>query len=233
MKILILNGSPKENSSTMTLTRAFLKGMKVDETDRVKEIQSFSKNIQFCRGDLSCWFRPDHQCVIQDDMNELLDDMTDSDYIIWSFPLYCHGMPASLKAILDRTIVFFDISMRAIGERIEHEKTFDLSSKKHIFIVSGGYPYYPGNFSGLKLQLQTYLGNPEILCICETPLLDVAEPSFNNVKNKLFIAIEQAGSELVEQGRISEKTIRKIEQPMISNEAYIKMICEIGASAQA
>jgi len=232
MKILILDGSPKENSSTMILTRAFLKGMGATERDEITECKSYQKNIQFCQGDLSCWFRSDHHCIIQDDMAEILNNMVSSDVIIWSFPLYCHGVPASLKAIIDRTIVFFDINMRVVGRRVEHEKTFDLSSKKHIFIVGGGYPYFSDNFAGLKLQMQTYFSNPEMLCICETALLGVENPTLNTVKARLLTAIEQAGAEFVNQGHISEETLNSVQKPMIPNDMYLEIIREIGTSAQ-
>lgn len=232
MNILILDGSPKENSSTMMLTRTFLKGMGVSESDTVTEVKSFHKNIQFCQGDLSCWFRLDHQCILNDDMGELLNLMVDSDYIIWSFPLHGHGMPASLKAIWDRTIAFLNIKMRVIGQRVEHEKTFDLSRKKHIFIVGGGYPYYPENFEGLKLQVQTYLGNPEILCICETALLDITAPDFDAVKNKLLAAVEQAGAEFLQKGHISSETVTEVQKPMIPNDDYLVLMNEVVANAR-
>ena len=39
-------------------------------------------------------------CVHEDDMRGILEEILASDLLIWSFPLYCYGMPAPLKALL-------------------------------------------------------------------------------------------------------------------------------------
>ena len=96
MKILVLNGSPKKDSTTMLLTEAFLDGVNSFESNEIKKVLSYEKNIKYCMGDHSCWFRQDGHCIIDDDMNELLDNMVECDLIIWSFPLYCHGIPLGM-----------------------------------------------------------------------------------------------------------------------------------------
>ncbi len=37
-------------------------------------------------------------------MKALLDEVLESDLLLFSYPLYCYGMPASLKAFADRTM---------------------------------------------------------------------------------------------------------------------------------
>ena len=103
-KALVFNGSPKRNSSdTMHMTRAFLEGMNIENNFDIKIIDVIEKNIQFCRGCFVCK-RNGGSCVIKDDMKEILNDILCSDIIIWSFPLYCYGMPANLKVLIDRTM---------------------------------------------------------------------------------------------------------------------------------
>lgn len=224
MKILVMNGSPKEQSDTMTLTNAFLQGINAEGTSEVKVISSYRKNIQFCTGCLSCWFRQDGHCVLEDDMNAVLDDMAASDLIIWSFPLHYHGMPASLKAILDRTIAFLKINMKEADGKVDHEKTIDLSAKKHVVIVGGGYPYYPDNFSALKLHMKTVFGQPTVIGICETSLLNLPSPELQPLKSQLLDRFTEAGHEYSKTGNLSIETIKALERPMIPNEMYIGMI---------
>ena len=50
------------------------------------------KHIEFCTGCFSC-MRNDGTCVHDDDMRELLEEILASDLLIWSFPLYCYGIP--------------------------------------------------------------------------------------------------------------------------------------------
>lgn len=225
MKILVLNGSPKEKSSTMLLTNAFLKGLNSKENNEINIVSTSKKNIKYCQGDLSCWLRQDGHCVIQDDdMNGLLDDMAASDMIIWSFPLYCHGVPASLKAVLDRTIAFLKINMEGSENCFGHKKTIDLSKKKNIFIVGGGYPYFPDNFASIKLQMQIYFKNPTMICVCQTALLDVEVPELEALRNNLYAQLNNAGMECVQNDQISKTVIDEIEKPLLPNDVYLDMI---------
>ncbi len=104
MKILVLNGSPKrDNSDTMHITRAFLNGMREVEPQEIHTIHVNDKHIEYCTGCFAC-MRNGGKCIHDDDMKAILDEILESDLLIWSFPLYCYGMPAPLKALLDRTL---------------------------------------------------------------------------------------------------------------------------------
>ena len=51
------------------------------------------------------------------DMEKLI---LNSDLLLFSFPLYCYGMPASLKALMDRTLPLSNMAMQKVGDRCEH-----------------------------------------------------------------------------------------------------------------
>ncbi len=104
MKILVLNGSPKrDKSDTMHITRAFLDGMNEVAENEIKTIHVIDKNIEYCSGCFAC-MRNGGDCIHHDDMRGILEEILDSDLLIWSYPLYCYGMPAPLKALCDRTM---------------------------------------------------------------------------------------------------------------------------------
>lgn len=224
MKILVLNGSPKENSNTMILTTAFLNGLNENQEHSVKIVSVRDKNIQFCQGCLSCWFRQDGHCVMHDDMNELLDKMAASDMIVWSFPLYYHGIPAPLKALIDRTNPFLKIGIKMDGDKVVHEKVVDLSTKKNIVITGCGFPYYPDNFAPLKMQMNQILGVHTMICVYETTLLTIPVPTLKPMKDHLLTQFVKAGREFSNTGVISDITMQMLEKPMLPNEAYINMI---------
>ena len=97
MKILVFNGSPKkEKSDTMHITRAFLDGMREAAAQEIRTIDVTDKHIEFCRGCFVCKYNGGH-CAIDDDMREILEQMLGSDLLLFSYPLYCYGMPAGLK----------------------------------------------------------------------------------------------------------------------------------------
>ena len=100
MKILVINGSPKkENSDTMHITRAFLDGMNEVSQNEVSIIHAIDKHIEYCKGCFAC-MRNGGDCIHNDDMRDILEEILNSDLLIWSFPLYCYGMPAPMKALL-------------------------------------------------------------------------------------------------------------------------------------
>ena len=116
MKILVLNGSPKrDKSDTMHIAHAFLEGMKEAASQDMHIIHTIDHHIEYCTGCFSC-MRNGGTCVHDDDMREILEEILASDLLIWSFPLYCYGMPASLKALLDRTLPLSSMAMQKIGE---------------------------------------------------------------------------------------------------------------------
>ena len=112
MNILVLNGSPKrERSDTMHITRAFLDGMNEAAPQEVHTIHVIDKHIEYCTGCFSC-MRNGGECIYDDDMRKILNEILESDLLIWSFPLYCYGMPAPLKALLDRTLPLSSMAMQ-------------------------------------------------------------------------------------------------------------------------
>ena len=117
MKILVFNGSPKkEKSDTMHITRAFLAGMNELAPQEVQTVEVADRSIAFCRGCFACKYNGGH-CRIDDDMGEILKQMLASDLLLFSFPLYCYGMPAMLKNLIDRTLPLSSMASAGGGGR--------------------------------------------------------------------------------------------------------------------
>ena len=151
MRILVLNGSPKKKSDTFRLTDAFLKGLNRVGEHEVYIVNVIDKKIAPCHGCFSCWQLEDGHCVIPDDQNAILDVYREADVIIWSFPLYCYGMPSHLKAVLDRTIPLVKMKMvQQPDGTVRHEALVDFSHIHTVVICGCGFPHWEGNFDGLK-----------------------------------------------------------------------------------
>ncbi|MBR2835543.1 MAG: flavodoxin family protein [Coriobacteriales bacterium] len=223
MKILVLNGSPKKKSDTFRLTDAFLRGMNKNQEHEVHVVHVIEKNIAPCRGCFGCWERADGHCVIADDQNEILDLYQSSDVIIWSFPLYCYGMPSHLKAVLDRTIPL--IKMRMVQEAngaVRHEALADFS-KIHTLVICGcGFPNWDGNFDSIRTMCNICFCNPDMLCVPETPLLNI--PAAAVVADPLLARFKAAGEEYAATLSLSAQTVAELEAPMIPKEEYIRNV---------
>ncbi len=223
MRILVLNGSPKERSDTFRLTDAFLKGLNRDGTHEVHIIHVREQQIAPCRGCFGCWQRGDGHCVIADDQNAILDLYRDADVIVWSFPLYCYGMPSPLKAVLDRTIPL--VKMRMVQQpdgTVRHEPLVDFSRIRTLVICGCGFPHWEGNFDSLKLLCKTCFGNPDMVCVPETPLMNVPEAAI--VADPLLRRFEEAGAEYAERLTLSPETVAALETPMIPAKEYIRNV---------
>ena len=223
MKILVLNGSPKRQSDTFRLTERFLKGLNRKEKHDVTVVNVIEKNIAPCRGCFGCWQKMDGHCVIQDDQNAILDLYKESDLIIWSFPLYCYAMPSHLKALLDRTIPLVKMKMVQTSDgTVRHEALADFSQIHTVVICGCGFPNWDGNFDGLRAMCKQCFCDPAMVCVPETPLLNV--PAAAVVADPLLDNFEKAGEEYAETFTLSAETIALLETPMISKEEYIRNV---------
>ena len=219
MKILVLNGSPKIKSDTMRMTKSFLDGFSENTECEITIIDVIKKNIKPCTGCFMCWKNGDGKCVQKDDQNEILSKILESDVILWSFPLYCYSMPSHLKAVVDRLIPLCRLTMREENGRISHELLFDLSRKKYIVFSGSGFPNWEGNFEGLRLQMINNFGNPIMVFVPETPLLNIPEAA--PVAQMLLEKFRLAGEEFARTDTLLPETIRALETPMIPKETYL------------
>ena len=152
MKILVLNGSPKkEKSDTMHITRAFLEGMSETGAQEIRTIHVIDRHIEYCCGSMAC-MRNGGVCRHHDDMRAILDEILSSDLLVFSFPLYCYGMPAVLKNLIDRTIPLSSIAMRKADGRYEHVGQADFSHLRYLMICGCGFPNSAHNFEPAVAQ---------------------------------------------------------------------------------
>ena len=223
MKILVLNGSPKKKSDTFRMTERFLKGLCRGEEHEVHIINVIEKKIAPCRGCFGCWQRMDGHCLIDDDQNGILDLYRSADLLIWSFPLYCYGMPSHLKAVLDRTIPLVKMKMVQAGDgTVRHETLADFSKLRTVVICGCGFPDWEGNFDSLRMQCRQCFGNLEMVCVPEAPMLNVPEAAV--VADPLLDRFEEAGAEYAGALTLSAETIARLESPMIPKESYIRIV---------
>lgn len=110
------------------------------------------------------------------------------------------------------------------GDEVIHDKVVDLSAKKNVIITGCGFPYYPDNYTSLKLQMANIFEAPTIICIYETTLLIIPIPTLNPLKNNLLTSFTKAGREFSKDGYISDATMQILEKPMLPSEIYINLI---------
>ena len=206
----------------MHITRAFLDGMKGAAPQDIHIIHVLDKHIEYCTGCFSC-MRNGGTCIHDDDMREILEEILTSDLLVWSFPLYCYGMPASLKALLDRTLPLSSMAMQKVGERYEHVGQADFSHLRYLMICGCGFPNSRHNFEPAVAQFKLcFPGNHTIITVPESPMFNAPEAAVVTVQR--LDLIKQAGRQYAEKGEIDSALSAEITSPMIPEDQYAAIV---------
>ena len=139
MKVLIINGSPRQGGNTTVALREMENVFKVSGVD-VETVQIGSKNIRGCIACNRC--ATTGKCAVDDVVNELAEKFERADGLVVASPVYYASANATLVACLDRLFYStkFDKTMKvgasvACARRGGCSATFDELNK--YFTISG------------------------------------------------------------------------------------------------
>ncbi len=226
MKALILNGSPKgESSNTMWLTNAFVSGF--PDSVEVRTIHLREKDIHPCMGCFSCWTKTPGQCAIQDDMQEIYREILDADIIIESLPLYFAGMPSRMRMMTERCLLFTkryegspEDAFHSILEMEEH----NLKGKQLVVIASCGYVSMDTMFEGLLKEYDLICGKgnyTRILC-AQGELLQAGNRTRQVMQ--YLQEVKRAGEEFIQTGAVSKERQDILDRQMVSPKTFEVLI---------
>lgn len=225
MNFLVLNGSPKgANSNTLRVTHAFLEGLNTVQHQNTVDIVCLQKmNIAHCLGCYHCWTLTPGCCVIQDAMPQLMEKYIRSDAIVWSFPLYCYGMPSKIKAFLDRLLPTKrpELILKPDGSG-GHPQRYDASAQQHLLISTCGFHSVKNNYDALFRQFEILFGNRITTIACTEGEL-LAVPQLAGRVEEYLAQVRQAGREFAISGVFSPETRSKLEEPLYPAEAFLEM----------
>lgn len=100
-KILVLSASFRKGGNSDSLCDQFIKGAK-DAGHEVEKVFINDRKINYCRGCGIC--NKTHQCILKDDMAEILDKMVKADIIVMATPVYFYSMNGQMKTLIDRSV---------------------------------------------------------------------------------------------------------------------------------
>lgn len=99
LDILILTGSPREDGNSSVLAESFSQGAH-DAGHRVSRFDAARRQVYPCGGCYACETKG--RCAFDDDFAEVRASIIPADVVVFATPIYYFGMPARLKAVLDR-----------------------------------------------------------------------------------------------------------------------------------
>jgi len=104
IKILAFAGSPRRHGNSEILLDWVLASMSEDRDIRMEKVVLTEADINPCRGCNAC--EALNKCIQRDGMDIYHDKIIEADCIVLSSPIYCMGLAAQVKALVDRAQVF-------------------------------------------------------------------------------------------------------------------------------
>jgi multimeric flavodoxin WrbA len=106
MKIVAVLGSPRPQGSSAGLAGKFLDEAR-SRGAATKIYRLNQLDFQGCQGCRTCKTK-DNQCVLKDDLGEVLADVKDADVLLLASPVYFGDLSGQLKCFFDRTYSYLN-----------------------------------------------------------------------------------------------------------------------------
>ena len=147
MKVLIINGSPRQNGNSSRLIEEITSIFKKEGV----EVDLYQVGAKAIRGCMACGYCHEHgECVFKDDVNDLAKRLEAADGLVITSPVYYGSANGTLISLLDRLFYSSSFDRRfkvgaafAIARRAGTTATFDELNKyftlNQMPIASGRY----------------------------------------------------------------------------------------------
>ena len=123
-KLIAILGSPHENGSTAAMIDCALKATNLSEWE-IEIIYLYQKQIAFCNGCREC--TKTGKCVINDDIQGIINQIRTCDRIILAAPTYWANVPAVVKNLFDRLLgAVLEDTKRFPRPRLSHKQQYIL-----------------------------------------------------------------------------------------------------------
>jgi len=199
-----------------------------DAGAEVETVVLREKIIKHCKGCFTCWIKTPGTCIHKDDMTtELFPKWRESDLVVYATPLYNYAMTAMLKAFIERTLPaaqpFFEIHEGRMFHPLRHK------TPAVVMLSVSGMPD-EDHFSALSAHVRYLYASPgrRLLAEIYRPAAEaMTTPFFKEQLDDILDATMQAGRELVRSMEISPDTLKRITQPLVDAESFVKVANEM------
>lgn len=104
-RVVVISTSLRVRSNSDLLAEQFTEGAK-SAGHQVEKIDLLGKKIEFCRGCFGC--AKLGRCVINDDVNNIMEKVMQADVIVWATPIYYYEMSGQMKTLIDRMNAMYE-----------------------------------------------------------------------------------------------------------------------------
>lgn len=154
-------------------------------------------------------------------MDALLERMLESDLLLFSFPLYCHGMPAMLKNLAERMLPLSSMAMAREDGHCVHVGQREYSRLRFAMIC--GFPNIRRIFELAVAQFRLlFSGKTTILTVPERPMFSAPEAEI--VTAPRLGRVREAGRQYAENGEVDAALLSEIGSPMLLKETCARIV---------
>jgi hypothetical protein len=155
-KVLAFATSPRRHGNSETLLDWVLAEMAGEPDIAIQKVALDEVTVNPCRGCNACEVLG--RCIQRDDMDFLYTDIIEADCIIFASPIYCLGICADGKALIDRAQVFRSRKYVLKVPVVAPEK---LGKRLGIFISTAGQSW-DIVFDGAKMSIRCFFHVTEV-----------------------------------------------------------------------
>lgn len=220
MKALLINGSPRGQKSNSKIMSDFFEQGLISLGVETESIFLVEKNLELCRGCFSCWKKSSENCIINDEMNSLIEKYITADYVVFSTPVYFFTMPALLKNFIDRLLPLAKPQMyKDANGNYSHEPKYK-KYPKVVLLSNCGFPGN-GNFEGIKTAF-SFLYPTAIICRNQGELLKIKQNPVKQIIENYGANLKKAAIQLVQTGSISKELEITLNESLIPDQDYVE-----------
>ncbi|MCR5013854.1 MAG: flavodoxin family protein [Bacteroidales bacterium] len=166
-KVIVISTSFRRGSNSDMLADKFLEGAKAAGNE-VEKVALVDKSIQFCKGCLAC--QKLGRCVINDDVNEIMEKVLKADVVVWATPIYYYEMSGQMKTMIDRMNAMYakDYRFREVYLLSTAAESEEQTPKRAELGLTGWIDCYPKSrlagtlFCGGVNEARDIEGNPKL-----------------------------------------------------------------------
>lgn len=226
MHVLLINASIKKRKSrSLRIAHSFIKGLEeninISKHIRVTEICLYEKTIQNCKCCYSCW-NDIHasKCIINDDMQGLLDLYADADLVVWSFPLLFYSFPAEMKKFIERTFSLYIPNEKFDGQGYAHQPRYKkMKERREVFISTCGFALKENNYEPVYEMIRIlYQGRADKIFCTQGMIFE--DDRFAKIVSRYLKCAKEAGRSYSPLDGIEEKYHRRLNQQIVAHELY-------------
>jgi multimeric flavodoxin WrbA len=137
-RVIAIVGTYRKGGIVDSAVDEVLAGAKAEGAE-VVSVHLMDKHIEFCTNCRSCTQQPGTkrgECVIADDMNELLDEIEKSDYLVLASPMNFWTVTAVTKRFMERLVCYADWPWKQGGPKMRNK----VKTRRAVIVASSAAP---------------------------------------------------------------------------------------------